>query len=110
MALVDELRLPDPRVMDPNFLVLVESCLEYLRKLPGTQMITVPAQTAAKYAGDFSGLLDTQAIDKKFHYLVMRTNNLRSSCDYDGLVQNLIIPDLTVASQIMTTWSSRLST
>lgn len=101
MALLDVLRLPDPVVLDPNYYVLLESHVAYLVSHPDTETVLVTGQQAEKYTGDLAGLLNSLAIDKKYHYLIARMNGLVSSSDYDGEMTSLLIPSFPVSARFM---------
>lgn len=106
MALVDKLILPDSVVLDPNFYVLMDSHVDFFRKHPNTQAIAIPGQQAEKYRGDFTGLLDSQSIDKKYHYLIMRVNGWSSSQEYDGATLSFLLPDTTLMARVIMTYKS----
>lgn len=77
---------------DPNFLIIIESHLTHLRSSEGVRLLTVKEQQGYKYEGDFFGLLDDLQVDKKYHHIVMRINDLQSSADYKGDLTHVLIP------------------
>lgn len=106
MTLLSSLNLPDPRVLEDSYYVLLETHIPMLRKDPKTRLIEINGQQAEKYTGDFHGLLDSLFIDKKYHYLITRVNGLNCSTDYDGFRKNFYIPDFDVIGAFLATYSS----
>ena len=107
MSLLNILKVPDEEVLDPQYYILLETHVHYLKKHPGTQLVEVTGQQAEKYIGDLSGLLDSLAVDKKYHYLIARVNDLIACTEYDGKKTLLLIPDTNIARQFMTIFNSR---
>lgn len=106
MSLLTELTLPEPRVLDEKFYILLESHVPLLRTHSGTQLVEVNGQQAEKYTGDFHGLLDSLMVDKKYHYLVTRVNGYNCSTDYDGLRKSFYIPSVDLIGAFFATYSS----
>jgi len=77
---------------DPNFIVLLESHITYLRTT-NISTVVVSSHQGYKYEGDFYGLLGDLNILKKFHYIVMRVNGYESSADFDGNITHIVTPD-----------------
>lgn len=109
MSLLNMLSVPDDQVKDESFYVLMETHVPYLRVHEDTQYVEVTRQVAAKFKGDFHGLLNSLSVSKKFHYLVTRVNNLYKSQEYDGLRTGFYIPASGVLGDIMATYSSKES-
>lgn len=107
VSLLNILKVPDEEVLDPQYYVLLETHVHYLKKHPNTQLVEVMGQQAEKYTGDLSGLLDSLAVDKKYHYLIARINDLTACTEYDGKKTLLLIPDTNIARQFMTIFNSR---
>ncbi len=107
MSLLNILKVPDEEVLDPQYYILLETHVHYLKKHPSTQLVEVTGQQAEKYTGDLSGLLDSLAVDKKYHYLIARVNDLTACTEYDGKKTLLLIPDTNIARQFMTIFNSR---
>lgn len=107
VSLLNILKVPDEEVLDPQYYVLLETHVHYLKKHPNTQLVEVTGQQAEKYTGDLSGLLDSLAVDKKYHYLIARVNDLTACTEYDGKTTLLLIPDTNIARQFMTIFNSR---
>lgn len=91
---------------DPGFLTLIESSLTYLRGLSGNYIITATEQQSYKYEGDFFGLLNELGIEKKYHHVVMRVNNLLTSSDYKGDFKDIIVPSLDEVALLKTTYQT----
>jgi hypothetical protein len=80
---------------DPAFLIIIESHLTHLRTTDGARVLPVTEQQGFKYEGDFFGLLDDLTIDKKYHHIVLRVNDLHSSADYKGDMSHVMIPSFS---------------
>lgn len=77
----------------PDFLIMLESHLEYLR-INNVGFLPITNQQNIKFAGDLYGILNEKNIDKKFHYIISRLNNYNSSSDYKGDKSELLLPDV----------------
>lgn len=77
-----------------EFIVLIESHLEYLRTT-NSQLISVTDLQSYKYEGDLYGLLEELRYEKKFHYAITRVNGYKNSNDYNGEPISLLIPSLS---------------
>lgn len=80
---------------DPAFLLVIESHLTYLRSAQGLSILEVSDMQGYKYEGDFFGLLDDLGVEKKYHHIVMRVNDMASSADFKGDMQHVTLPSLT---------------
>ena len=75
-----------------NFRIWLESFNPYLKAESSIRNIT-PAM-AAKYEGDFYGLLSELGVSKEYHYIAMMINGYRHANDYDGYLLEIKIPNL----------------
>ena len=82
----------DNNYFEPNFLVIIESHLTSLRTSDGGRYVEVTEQQGFKYEGDFFGLLDDLSVDKNYHHIVLRVNDLYSSADYKGNLSHVLLP------------------
>lgn len=80
---------------DPKFLLIIETHLTQLRGSEGAKLLPIAEQQGFKYEGDFYGLLDDLKIDKKYHFIVLRVNDLLSSADYKGDLTHITLPSLS---------------
>jgi len=78
---------------EPNFLFMLDTHLDYLRKTGNVIRVHILDRQNYKYIGDLFGLLNEININKEFHYIVMRLNNYLSSSDFNGDISELLIPD-----------------
>lgn len=86
--------------MNPRFLHTVESHLTYLRSSEGLRVLPVTEHQGYKYEGDFFGLLDDLLIEKKYHHITMRVNDIHSSSDYKGNLPVVLLPSLNEVDMI----------
>lgn len=91
---------------ESNFLQMIESHLTHLRRSEGLQLLAVTEQQGYKYEGDFFGLLDDLLIEKKYHQIVMRVNDIQSSGDYKGNLPQIILPSLNEIDMIKNIYQS----
>lgn len=80
---------------EPGFILIIETHLSQLRGSNGAKLLPVTEQQGYKYEGDFYGLLDDLKIDKKYHLIVLRVNDLLSSADYKGDLSHVVLPSLS---------------
>lgn len=78
-----------------DYKVMIESHLNYLIGLKTNNVSYITQQQNYKFEGDFYGLLNEMKIDKRFHYAIMRVNNLSNSNDYKGDRDFITVPSLT---------------
>lgn len=101
---------PDDLLLDRNFYNVLESHIPFLKKDSGTTVMTISDLTASIYAGDFYGLLNHLGIDKKFHYIVLRINDLYSSSDYLGTDVVVLVPAVGLMNSIFILQNSKETT
>lgn len=77
---------------DDAFRRSVEDHLPYLKSLKVNQVINVEPMQAYKYAGDFFALLTSLNIPMKYHWIVMRLNDMLSPQDYKDTQLEFIYP------------------
>lgn len=106
MSLRNQLRLPSEGVNTHDYYVLMESHLPLVRQMPTTRVVQIEGHEAAKYRGDFHGLLNSLGLDKKFHYLTTRLNGMYRSQDYDGQNVTLYLPDESRMNGFIATFES----
>lgn len=92
---------------DSNFLVMLETHLNYLKTTGNIGYKPISEHQSFKFEGDFYGLLNELGLDKKHHYVVMRLNSLDSSSDYKGNIFNVFIPDLTEVNLLKNIYMTR---
>jgi hypothetical protein len=106
MSLLASLDIPESMVLDPRFYVHLETHVEYFKNKTTTDVVSITGLDAEKYKGDLYGLLLFLGIERKYHFLVMRMNDMVSSSDYDGLRDSLRIPNISEASAIIQLYDS----
>jgi len=77
-----------------GFMQVIEDHLTYLRTLDGVVVNQLTNTQCVKYQGDFFGLLLDLKIDKRYHYAVMRVNDLFSPADFTGDISQVVVPKL----------------
>lgn len=92
---------------DPNFLIMLESHLTYLKTNGNVVRYNITEHQNYKFEGDLFGLLDDIHLDKKHHHVVMRVNGYESSADFKGDVSSLLIPDLSELSLLQNIYMTR---
>ena len=105
-SLESSMALPSSLVKDIDFYVLLDSHIPYFLSHPQTKTIVIPGLQAERFKGDFHGLLNYLALDKKLHYLITRMNNLFSSSDYAGEETSITLPDPSIVSRVISTFST----
>ena len=106
MSLLQDLDVASDLAKDRGYYELIESHLAYLKKLAATTVRTIAPLDAAVYKGDFYGLLYYLGVEKKYHYPIMRINDLNNSSDYDGINTQILFPPEDVVSSFVTIYES----
>ena len=89
-----------------KFLDMIESHLTHLRRTEGIQALSVTEHQGYKYEGDLFGLLDDLMVEKKYHHIVMRVNDIQSSADYKGNLPHILLPSLNEIDMIKNIFQS----
>ena len=66
----------------PEFRAMLESHMAWLRARPELTLTPIDPHAAMKYAGDLDGLLTYYNVEPRYHWFIMRLNNLTSSQEY----------------------------
>ena len=106
MSLLSSIQGVNPLVSNEDYYVLIESHLEFLRNHPRNRILEVTPHEADVYMGDLSGLLKEKMIPVSSHYAIVRMNGFSSSMTYDGVATHFIIPDDSVISRIVNSYTS----
>lgn len=106
MSLLEDLVIPEDIHKERSYYEEIEAHLTYFKNHSTTKMISVEANEAAIYKGDFYGLLNSLRIDKKYQYPIMRVNGMLCSSDYDGLKTLFIQPADAVINDVVTVYLS----
>lgn len=85
---------------------LLESYMPYFRRNKTIAQMSVSINQQLVFEGDFYGLLDELKISKKYHYIVMRLNNLTNSLNYKSSVPFIFLPDFQKIEQMASVYSS----
>lgn len=93
-------------LLSEDYNTLIESHLAYFKADPQARITTVEPNQAHVYEGDFYGLLYFLAVPSKYHYAIMRVNNMWSSADYDGELQAIFIPSIERMDRAVTHFKS----
>lgn len=83
-----------------NFMDTLESHLSYFRSSRQSNVIQVDTKKAHIYEGDLFGYLNDIGIEQKYHWLIMRINDLYCSSEFDQNKYVLIIPSYDEIEQI----------
>jgi hypothetical protein len=83
-----------------SFMDTLESHLDYFRKSSLSNTLQVDTKKAHIYEGDLFGYLNDIGIDQKYHWLVMRINDLYCSNEFDQTKYVLIVPSYDEVDQI----------
>lgn len=77
---------------DPEFHQAVVDHFPYFRENPRfVGGFTPEAYIAARYRGDFYGLLAENKIDPRYHQILTEFNGMSKSSDYDGQVRRILV-------------------
>jgi len=94
-------------LFDKKFRRHLESHMGWLRNHPDTREVPIDPHDLYKYEGDFYGLLDAQGIPKKYHWTVMRLNNLYRAGEVPADLTVLLIPEFTHIDRLYQMYKSK---
>ncbi len=89
-----------------DFRMELEKHIDVFRKEKGIQLITVDPNVALRYRGDFDGLMCYYKIPLKYHWIIMRINNLHSTFEYTEELRGLLIPNFESIEQLKATFTT----
>lgn len=72
----------------------IEGYLKYIRENEIEKIIYIDPHKKYVFEGDLFGLLDQLSIDRKFHWVIMRVNDLTSPMYLDLENTELLLPNL----------------
>lgn len=84
---------------DEKFMLVLERHLPILKDTANPQ--PVKRETAMRYKGDFFGLCVELKLPFDYHYVIMRMNGLRNNLDFDGKIDQLLIPEISTITKIV---------
>lgn len=82
----------DAIYFDPAFLRMLETHLLWLNNQADTTTHPLDPHVAAKYDGDFKGLMVAMGVPPQCHYITMVMNGMHGPQDFHRGVRNLRIP------------------
>jgi hypothetical protein len=85
----------------PEFRVMIESHLKYLREHPETQILNLNPHSVYKYEHDLFGLLGELNIPPQHHWIVMRVNGYTNPVDLVEGTETLLIPSLSAITSLL---------
>ena len=92
-----------------GFRNIVENHLQILRNTAKTESIAVAGKDEVKHRGDFYGLMHEMNIDRNFHWIALRLNDLHSPMDYDGKLLSVLLPDENRVEFMLARWMNSQS-
>jgi hypothetical protein len=106
MSLKDNLLSPGAEVFyDPSFRRVFEDHLSLiLNDRTNFDITEIDPNTAARFAGDFKGLMVSMLVSPFMHYFNMRVNQLKYSSEYNGDLVNVIILRESVINRLANTY------
>jgi hypothetical protein len=90
-----------------GFMQVIEDHLSYLRSYDGVVVNQLTNTQCVKYQGDFFGLLNDLKIDKRYHYAVMRVNDLFSPADFTGDINQIVVPNLSQVDMLKNIYQTK---
>ena len=98
MSLANQVPYVESVYFNQDFIVMFESYIPLLRET--ARYIEVTVHQNMKFTGDFYGLLHDCSIPLQCHHLIGSFNNIRSSTDYKGDLDVILIPDLATIDNL----------
>lgn len=85
---------------------MLENHVLLLLQSSGTQILTVQNGQALQYDSDFFGLLTALLVPPKYHWVVMRCNNMYSPIDYKSSMTTVILPNFEELDELLAMFDS----
>lgn len=104
MSLIQKIHNPGPDAFyDPGFRVIFEDHLSWIinNEIGSIETATVDANTAARYAGDWRGLMMELGVFPQMHWFNMRLNGYTSCTDYLGDETTLSLLNIAVVDRLI---------
>ena len=86
---------------NPSFRATLETHLSLLREHKDTDFLTIESYPAHKYEYDFYGLLSFYKVEPKYHWLILRMNEMTSPPEYTSDITAILIPSNAVVGSIV---------
>lgn len=109
MGLINNLTNPGSDIYySQDFRNIFEDHLNYILNTKQLNITTktVDPNTAARFAGDFRGLMLEMNIAPELHWFNMRLNGYTSTSDYDGSKTTVDVIDPSVISSLMSSYKT----
>lgn len=107
--LTDSIEGLEDRMLSEEFISALESYIPFLREHPESKTAEISLHQAAKFRGDFYGLLNELGWDKKYHLTILRMNGYMSSTDYEGETTLILYPPQNVVDMFFTSFITEVS-
>lgn len=88
----------------PDFINILEDHLPLIISSSNTIVMDVDQLSALHFKNNFYGLLTEIKINQKYHWVIMRCNNIASTLAFNGEMTQLIHPDLNYVDNLYNTW------
>jgi len=98
----------DDVLFTPGYRIVAESYMETLRNSSDTKKITIDPSDAYVFEGDFYGYLNKQMVAPGYHWLIMRLNSIPSPLEFGPDNLELMIPNETTLSRILSIYNSSI--
>ena len=83
-----------------GFMDVLESHMNYFRTSSNSNVVQVDPKKTSIYNGDLFGYLNEIGISQKYHWVIMRINNMFCNSDFGSNVLSLTVPDQNEIEQI----------
>lgn len=100
-------KLADSDFAEDSFRALLEDHLPNIKQSTNSRFLDVDPAEAYHYKNNFYGLLYAMRIEPKYHWIVMRSNDIKSSLLFDGILPKILHPDLNMIDSLYGTWRTR---
>lgn len=90
----------DALYFEDDFTLLVETHLDWLKRHPQTQVLTVDPHATFKYAYDFYGYLFEAGVPAQLHWTIMRVNGLTAPHEFDRTFTQMVVPSVSAINTL----------
>ena len=91
----------DVNLYKRSFIQVIEDSLQYIITDPSTEKHGITPHNLLKYRGDFYGLLLEMGYRSDMHWIILRTNGMVNSMDFNFNIEEIILPSREYMNRIL---------
>ena len=92
---------------EEGFLDLIDSHMHLFKNSYGTRVESTRGFLSGRHNGDLNGFLDHINISKRYHYVIMRVNDMTHTGDLSMLKEEIMLPDLAMVDTLANVYKNK---